>query len=289
MASVDEDRAIETLTMSMVMQNNTVETNKIPEKILNQHKRFLKKPKNKSRQKGFIQAMYDHFCPPKVYEEAMNWTKVHVVNNSDWLMIMKSSMEIMSQKNPKHQQLLRMELTNLIQDMMEDADLILKIFQIGIVEAVISNLQEGLKFGVREWVSPARDMLLLLSKQSMIRNRLKEIKGFSEVAEKLDLRSHEFGRAQDFERVTSLCRTTIDANGARESGDPEDALRMCFNDDLNMETLYSCENCGKRESKPKEFGKCKRCKIVKYCSDDCQEKDWPRHKKVCKKAKKHKI
>jgi len=43
--------------------------------------------------------------------------------------------------------------------------------------------------------------------------------------------------------------------------------------------VYICHTCGK------EFDKIKTCSVCKsstYCSRDCQKKNWPKHKKVCK-------
>jgi hypothetical protein len=34
------------------------------------------------------------------------------------------------------------------------------------------------------------------------------------------------------------------------------------------------------------LGKCSGCEGVSYCSKDCQRADWPRHKAVCKAARK---
>ena len=42
-----------------------------------------------------------------------------------------------------------------------------------------------------------------------------------------------------------------------------------------------CENCGKEAAKMK---KCSVCKLVRYCSEECQLKDWKEHKKSCKEV-----
>lgn len=43
-----------------------------------------------------------------------------------------------------------------------------------------------------------------------------------------------------------------------------------------------CCVCGLRNTKLKC---CEACKSVLYCSEECQKKDWPDHKKMCKYAK----
>ena len=44
--------------------------------------------------------------------------------------------------------------------------------------------------------------------------------------------------------------------------------------------MGKCDNCGAEFEK---VGKCKSCKVAKYCSVKCQKEDWSRHKKVCEK------
>jgi len=47
----------------------------------------------------------------------------------------------------------------------------------------------------------------------------------------------------------------------------------------NMTILKYCENCYETEVPLK---KCGRCNAVSYCNADCQLKDWPEHKMICK-------
>lgn len=44
---------------------------------------------------------------------------------------------------------------------------------------------------------------------------------------------------------------------------------------------YMCICC-KEESYDGEFKRCSRCKQVKYCSAECQKRDWNEHKNICK-------
>ena len=46
-------------------------------------------------------------------------------------------------------------------------------------------------------------------------------------------------------------------------------------------TISSCRVCGKQD----ELKNCSRCKSVKYCSIECQRKDWPQHKGSCQSTK----
>lgn len=42
-----------------------------------------------------------------------------------------------------------------------------------------------------------------------------------------------------------------------------------------------CSKCGKKEG---PLSKCGKCKVIKYCSAECQKGDWDYHKKVCVKG-----
>ncbi|KAJ3468484.1 hypothetical protein MRS44_002549 [Fusarium solani] len=42
-----------------------------------------------------------------------------------------------------------------------------------------------------------------------------------------------------------------------------------------------CRNCGKPESDSVTLKKCMRCQKVKYCSGECQKKDWRKHRGEC--------
>ena len=48
-------------------------------------------------------------------------------------------------------------------------------------------------------------------------------------------------------------------------------------------TTTNCANCGKAESDEINLKRCTACKMLKYCSRDCQVAHRPKHKKACKK------
>ncbi len=41
----------------------------------------------------------------------------------------------------------------------------------------------------------------------------------------------------------------------------------------------NCDSCGTSGA---NFSRCARCRTAIYCSRDCQTKDWPNHKTICK-------
>ena len=45
----------------------------------------------------------------------------------------------------------------------------------------------------------------------------------------------------------------------------------------------TCANCGKIEEAGSNLKSCAACKLVKYCSRECQIAHRPQHKKACKK------
>ena len=49
------------------------------------------------------------------------------------------------------------------------------------------------------------------------------------------------------------------------------------------DTVIICANCGKGEESTGDLKFCHACKLVKYCSRDCQIAHRPHHKKACKK------
>ena len=51
---------------------------------------------------------------------------------------------------------------------------------------------------------------------------------------------------------------------------------------MSEEVIGSCANCGKGEGA--KLKACHACKLVKYCSRDCQIAHRPQHKKTCRKC-----
>jgi len=45
--------------------------------------------------------------------------------------------------------------------------------------------------------------------------------------------------------------------------------------------LVKCNACGKVEEKMGQWKKCAKCGVVRYCSRECQRKDWKSHRKPC--------
>lgn len=44
-----------------------------------------------------------------------------------------------------------------------------------------------------------------------------------------------------------------------------------------------CPVCGKAETASARFADCSKCRVARYCSKECQRKDWVVHKLVCKR------
>ena len=54
-------------------------------------------------------------------------------------------------------------------------------------------------------------------------------------------------------------------------------------DEEAADTTTCCASCGKAEVDEVKLKLCTACKLVKYCSVDCQKNHRPQHKKACKK------
>jgi hypothetical protein len=60
-------------------------------------------------------------------------------------------------------------------------------------------------------------------------------------------------------------------------------MRNTCRKDLDRGGIRQCAHldCGKWETKDKQFAKCRRCRRAKYCSKQCQSKAWTGHKWWC--------
>ena len=58
---------------------------------------------------------------------------------------------------------------------------------------------------------------------------------------------------------------------------------MSSSTDATINTPTSCANCSKNEAIDCKLKSCMACKLVKYCSEECQVSHRPQHKKACKK------
>ena len=52
---------------------------------------------------------------------------------------------------------------------------------------------------------------------------------------------------------------------------------------ISINDITSCANCGKGEEESDKLKSCTACKLVKYCSRECQIAHRPQHKKECRK------
>jgi hypothetical protein len=60
------------------------------------------------------------------------------------------------------------------------------------------------------------------------------------------------------------------------------AARMGHQEGIDMLHLF-CVHCATVDNTPGAIKRCLRCKVVGYCSRDCQRKHWKHHKKECPK------
>ncbi|XP_065575903.1 zinc finger MYND domain-containing protein 19-like [Artemia franciscana] len=97
-------------------------------------------------------------------------------------------------------------------------------------------------------------------------------------------------------KETSLYWTAIQQippESAEENGDFKSTLHFyTFNGErLQEETdyfrYYECRYppCSLIEQEPREFSICGRCQEARYCGIECQQHDWPIHKKFCRERR----
>ena len=53
--------------------------------------------------------------------------------------------------------------------------------------------------------------------------------------------------------------------------------------DYHKHTKPVVPKCARCELSHEKLKKCGRCQLVRYCSEECQAKDWPSHKRVCRR------
>ena len=65
-------------------------------------------------------------------------------------------------------------------------------------------------------------------------------------------------------------------------------VEAAFNKSVKAPGRRRCAlaGCGTKEAHPAHFKSCAACRIVVYCSKECQAEDWASHKKACKAARK---
>lgn len=51
---------------------------------------------------------------------------------------------------------------------------------------------------------------------------------------------------------------------------------------INIDKMIGCAKCGKEAQ---VLMRCASCKLVKYCSRECQKQDWAQHRELCKAIK----
>jgi len=72
------------------------------------------------------------------------------------------------------------------------------------------------------------------------------------------------------------------AKGATVDQTEEETVEEEEGEGSQRSKVRVCENCGKEGEKLK---KCSACKLVWYCSEECQLGDWKAHKVECKRAR----
>ncbi|GBC02154.1 hypothetical protein RclHR1_04480018 [Rhizophagus clarus] len=71
--------------------------------------------------------------------------------------------------------------------------------------------------------------------------------------------------------------TWIDVSRTEDNDETED-----YETEKNDKDVKVCKRCGKASTVEEGGGICSKCKLVFYCSRDCQKEDWKSHKKECK-------
>ena len=83
-------------------------------------------------------------------------------------------------------------------------------------------------------------------------------------------------------------RFDLKASGTKErkflDSIPKDKVKFTPPKNSGEKLKYLCMNCKQGADKERgiKLSKCSVCKIVSYCSKECQKADWKNHKKACK-------
>jgi hypothetical protein len=66
-----------------------------------------------------------------------------------------------------------------------------------------------------------------------------------------------------------------------QSSDPF-TVALCMLNFFRKSERCNREGCEKTiKSEGREFGRCARCKVARFCAKECQRLAWPEHKKMC--------
>lgn len=76
------------------------------------------------------------------------------------------------------------------------------------------------------------------------------------------------------QKVTDFCESLQENIETGKPINDQDAIKVRDQGSLGCNICYKDENSAKLKY-------CSRCRMVKYCSAECQKKDWRDHKKVC--------
>ncbi|KDR79723.1 hypothetical protein GALMADRAFT_223800 [Galerina marginata CBS 339.88] len=68
--------------------------------------------------------------------------------------------------------------------------------------------------------------------------------------------------------------------------DDQQAIHASAMSEIPPVTGHGCKVCERHPTENQDYPRCAKCRIVVYCSRECQKKDWPDHKLSCSEADK---